>query len=628
MGERPANERVARWLSSLSAKYIAVFALLVAVPVICTSTYLLYSTYQDSKRELTRLQQAKANSVAVAIDQYFRDLKKRMSNVGGRYLSFIPLGSALRPFLDDHATTAFYVDRTGRKTLASAGGGLIIVKGNFSHDRAVEVTRAAGVYFGPVYAPRFLPNPEARSMEIVVREASPRVQPVNGFVGETLDLSVIQDLVKQTRLGTSGYVYAVDAQGVPIAHPNIAAFRHRSLAFPQVTRALASATAQTGSTVGRNLRGQKVLSTWATVAPVGWKVFVEQPESEAFAPVRGKIWRTALLLAAFLAAGIGLSVLLARRLVRPIKQMRTSAARIGAGAYDERIELRRRDELGGLADELNGMAASLQASVQSLEQKVEKRTRELQQALAELSRKGRQLEVASQHKSEFLANMSHELRTPLNAIIGFSQVLRKRTFGDVNAKQEEYLDDILSSGNHLLSLINDVLDLSKVEAGQVELEIATFSLREALERGVVMVRERATKQGVRLSLELAPGVDLVEGDERRLRQVVFNLLSNAVKFTPQGGSVAVASARVDGEVLVSVTDTGPGVAREDQERIFEEFQQTDVGVEQREGTGLGLALSRRLVELHGGRIWVESERGHGSRFVFTLPIEDENRRGE
>jgi signal transduction histidine kinase len=314
--------------------------------------------------------------------------------------------------------------------------------------------------------------------------------------------------------------------------------------------------------------------------------------------------------------------LLARHLVRPIKQMRTAAARIGAGAYDERIELSRRDELGGLADELNRMAASLQASVQGLEQKVEERTGELQQVLAELSRKGRQLEVASRHKSEFLANMSHELRTPLNAIIGFSQVLRQRLFGPINEKQEEYLDDILSSGNHLLSLINDVLDLSKVEAGQVELEVASLSLREALERGLVMVREPATKHGVRLSLELAPGIDLVEGDERRLRQVIFNLLSNAVKFTPEGGEVVVATSSRDHEVLISVTDTGPGIPPEDQERIFEEFQQTDVGVRQREGTGLGLALSKRLVELQGGSIWVESEPGQGSRFVFTLPVKE------
>ena len=554
------SERVARWLSSLSAKYIAVFALLVAVPVICTSVYLLYSSYQDNKRALTRLQQEKAKSVAVTIDQYFRDLTTRMEAIDGRYLKLTALGSVLQPLLDYHATDAFYIDRAGHKTLASAGGGLTPVNGNFLHDRSVERTRAAGVYFGPVYAPRLRSNPGARSMVVMVAESPAGEGRVagTGVVGATLDLIVIQNLVRQTRLGTSGYVYAIDGRGVLIAHPNIAAFTHRSLAFPQVASALASS--KTGSTVGRNFRGQRVLSTWATVGPVGWKVFVEQPESAAFAPVRGKIWRTALLLAAFLAAGIGVSVLLARRLVRPIKQMRTSAARIGAGAYDERIELRRRDELGGLADELNGMAASLQASVRGLEQKVEERTRELQQALAELSRKGRQLEVASEHKSEFLANMSHELRTPLNAIIGFSQVLRQRLFGPINEKQEEYLDDILSSGNHLLSLINDVLDLSKVEAGQVELEVGTFSLREALDRGVVMVRERAVDNGVQLSLEPAPDVDLVDGDERRVRQVVFNLLSNAVKFTPEGGSVVVASARVDGEVRVSVTDTGPGIA--------------------------------------------------------------------
>jgi two-component system, NtrC family, sensor kinase len=624
------TERVGRWLSSLSAKYIAVCALLVAVPVICTSVYLLYSSYRDNKRALVRLQQEKAKSVAVTIERYFADRTKRMKAIDAQYLSLTALGSALQPLLEDHATNAFYVDSTGRKTLASAGGGLTVVKGNFSHDRSVKQALAAGVYFGPVYAPRLLSNPGARSMEVVVREServvgSPEGRHVagTGVVGETLDLRVIQDLVRQTRLGTSGYVYAIDARGVPIAHPDSAAFTNRSSAFPQVTRALASS--QTGSTVGRNFRGQKVLSTWATVGPVGWKVFVEQPESAAFAPVRGKIWRTALLLAAFLAVGVGLSVLLARRLVRPVKQIGTAAARIGAGAYDERIELRRRDELGGLGDELNGMAASLQASVQSLEQKVEERTRELQQALTELSRKGRQLEVASKHKSEFLANMSHELRTPLNAIIGFSQVLRQRLFGPINEKQEEYLDDILSSGNHLLDLINDVLDLSKVEAGQVELEVATFSLREALERGVMIVREPAMNHGVRLSVELAPGVDLVEGDERRLRQVIVNLLSNAVKFTPEGGSIVVASAQVDGEMQVSVTDTGPGIAAADRERIFEEFQQTDVGVQQREGTGLGLALSKRLVELHGGRIWVESELGHGSRFVFTLPIEEESR---
>jgi len=216
--------------------------------------------------------------------------------------------------------------------------------------------------------------------------------------------------------------------------------------------------------------------------------------------------------------------------------------------------------------------------------------------------------------------MSHELRTPMNAILGFSQVLREEMFGEVNEKQKEYLDDILSSGNHLLSLINDVLDLSKVEAGQVDLDVRPFSVREALERGVVMVRERASEDGVRLGIETEPEVDVVDGDERRIRQVIFNLLSNAVKFTPPGGAVDVSAARVNGEVRIAVADTGPGIALEDHERIFEEFQQTEAGLEQREGTGLGLALSKRFVELHGGKIWLESEPGNGSTFVFTLPV--------
>jgi signal transduction histidine kinase len=436
--------------------------------------------------------------------------------------------------------------------------------------------------------------------------------------------------------------------------------------LPQARRAVASSAAE-GWTGGRDLNGTKVLTAWATVPSTGWRILVEQPESAAFAPLRGKIWRTALLIALFVLAGIALSVLLARRFVQPIRRMRLAAARIGAGAYEERIELkphrsrairrtlaptwtlsgegeqlllpsieasaslvavealpeaRRQDDLGALAEDLNRMAASLQASHGQLERKVEERTHELQVALEQLAEKTRELEVASKHKSDFLANMSHELRTPLNAIVGFSQVLKERLFGEVNDKQEEYLDDILSSADHLLALINDILDLSKVEAGQVELETGLFSLREALERGVVMVRERASKNRVRLVLELDPAVDLVEGDERRIRQVVFNLLSNAVKFTPAGGQVDVSATRRDGEVLVAVTDTGPGIAAEDQARIFEEFQQakSDGNGERPEGTGLGLALSKSLVELHGGRIWVESQPGHGSTFTFTLPV--------
>ena len=330
--------------------------------------------------------------------------------------------------------------------------------------------------------------------------------------------------------------------------------------------------------------------------------------------------RTALLLVVFLVAAVVTSVLLARNLARPIESIQVAAARIGSGSLDHRIEVSSRDELGALAEEFNRMALRLQESYAGLELQVEERTRELTSALARLDEKSRELEAASHHKSEFLANMSHELRTPLNAISGFSQVLRKRLYGEINDKQADYLDEILASSRDLLSLIDDVLDLSKVEAGQIELEVAPFSLPATLERGLVVVGEQASKGDIRTSLVSDPGIGTVTGDERRVRQVVLNLLWNAVKFTPAGGAVNVSASRVDGEVRVSVADTGPGIDPEDQGRIFEEFQQAAAGREQREGTGLGLALSKRLVELHGGRIWVESEPGKGSTFVFTLPV--------
>jgi signal transduction histidine kinase len=217
--------------------------------------------------------------------------------------------------------------------------------------------------------------------------------------------------------------------------------------------------------------------------------------------------------------------------------------------------------------------------------------------------------------------MSHELRTPLNAIIGFADVLLGRFFGPLNDKQVEYVMDIRASGRHLVAVISDILDLSKVEAGRMEVVPVNFSVREALENGLTMVRERATRNGIALTLEVDPAIDRIRADERKFKQVVFNLLANAAKFTPPGGRVAVTAKRVDGELRVAVQDTGVGIAPEDQIRIFDEFQQAGrAELLSQEGTGLGLALSRRLVQLHGGRIWVESGMGEGSTFAFALPL--------
>jgi signal transduction histidine kinase len=288
-----------------------------------------------------------------------------------------------------------------------------------------------------------------------------------------------------------------------------------------------------------------------------------------------------------------LGYVLSWSVVGPIRQIEARLGDITSGDFTGHVTVRNRDELGALADNINLMND-------------------------ELGRVYKELESASRHKSEFLASMSHELRTPLNAVIGFSQVLRQQMFGELNEKQVEYVDDILSSGQHLLNLINDILDLAKVEAGRMELQPAPFALPETLRNAMAMVRERATRQDVTLAVEIDDSVGEIEADERKVKQILFNLLSNAVKFTPAGGTVTLAARTDDSRAIISVRDTGVGISPADQARIFEDFYQLSPGMTQ-EGTGLGLALTKRLVDLHGGELTVESTPGGGSTFTVWLP---------
>ena len=246
--------------------------------------------------------------------------------------------------------------------------------------------------------------------------------------------------------------------------------------------------------------------------------------------------------------------------------------------------------------------------------------KEIREKSGQLEGANRELAAASRHKSEFLANMSHELRTPLNAIIGFSDVLEQRLFGELNERQADYTRDIASSGRHLLDLVNEILDLSKVEAGRMELEPSEFALADTIRGALAFVRERAVRHGIELSEDAASDLGTVVADERKVRQVLLNLLSNAVKFTPDGGTIGVRARRRNGEVEVSVRDTGIGIAPEDLAKVFDEFQQVGKATDRsREGTGLGLTLAKRFIELHGGRIWIESEIGKGTTFTFALP---------
>lgn len=305
----------------------------------------------------------------------------------------------------------------------------------------------------------------------------------------------------------------------------------------------------------------------------------------------------------FAVGSIGLAILLgyavSSSLIGPVTQMDERLRQLALGDFSKNVIVPNRDELGRLADNLNRMNNELRSLYQ-------------------------QIEAASRHKSEFLASASHELRTPLNAIIGFSGMLKKHMVGDLNEKQAEYVEDIYTSGNHLLSLINDLLDLAKVESGRIELDVKQFDLPSALETSIMLVRERANRHGIMIDLVIDERLSSFMGDERKLKQIMLNLLSNAVKFTADGGRIGVKAGPADGGVQISVSDTGVGIKPEDQQAIFEEFRQVGDDAHKREGTGLGLTLTKKLVELHGGRIRVESEVGKGSTFTFILSEESSN----
>ncbi len=339
-------------------------------------------------------------------------------------------------------------------------------------------------------------------------------------------------------------------------------------------------------------------------------------------------------------AGLALFIFTNRSVIRPLGSFTRTIKEMNSEKLSMRVAIDSEDELGTLARSFNWMAENLEKSHgalkkarddlqkwgEELEGKVKERTAELEQSSQELTETNVQLREASLHKSQFLANMSHELRTPLNSIIGYTKLMMDGLEGDINEEQRQDLQIIHTNSKHLLGLINDLLDLAKIEAGKIVLSYETFAISDLLDEAIPVVERLATDKGLTFACSVSPDIGSLNADRAKTKQVLVNVLGNAVKFTGEGG-IKLTVAEADGDLVFSVTDTGIGMRSEDLDVIFDSFKQ--VGPAQiagYQGTGLGLAISKQFIEMQGGRIWAESELGKGTTLTFTLPREKMNDR--
>ena len=484
----------------------------------------LFFRYRESVEGIWALQREMAQGAAFKIQQFVQDIEKTMrASTQTPDIVAAGLTEAYRFQLSKllkvtpAITTATVLDANGREQIKESRVEMTRPEelGDHSSDEAFVQARGGTSFFSPVY---------------FVRQSEPYMRiavPIEPFAGEVIgvliaevNLKYIWEVISQIKVGQTGYAYVVSREGDLIAHPDISlVLQKQNLRnLGQVQAALAGAPGPFAAQP--NLAGQQVFPAYAVIPDLGWAVLVERPTAEAYAPLYASILRTSVLLLVGLGMATLASLLISRRVVRPVEVLRQGAARIGAGALDHRIDVRTGDELEALATEFNRMAAQLQESYAGLEQKVEERTREL--------------EIANKHKSQFLANMSHELRTPLNGIQGYTELIMDGIYGEVPEKIKEVMERIQQSGNRLLGLINAVLDLSKIEAGRITLSLADYSMQGVVQNVFTAVEPLAAEKQLALNVNVQPNLPVGKGDEQRITQVLTNLVGNAIKFTEVG----------------------------------------------------------------------------------------------
>jgi signal transduction histidine kinase/CheY-like chemotaxis protein len=584
--------------SRLFRKYVTLFFLAVGIALLASGMVEVWSSYRDHTAWLIRIQRAQAEAAAAKIGQFIEQIEAQLGwteqffwseeSSEQRQADALRLLRMVPPIIE-----VARLDPAGHEQLRVSRVDATVVESNidFAKDPKFIEAMGNGVYSGPVY---FRQETEPYMTLAVGRRGA-------GATVAEISLKYIWDVVSGIKVGEHGAAYVVDAHGKLIAHPDLSlVLRNTDLSgLAQVQAARASESSEEDPYAAEDMSGRRVLTANAAIAPLGWRVFVELPFDEAYAPLYASLSIRGGLLLGGLGLAVLLSLVLAKRMVLPIQALQTGAARIGAGGLDHRIHITTGDELEALGDQFNGMAARLQDSYATLEGKVVERTREL--------------ELANLAKTRFLAAASHDLRQPLHAL----GLLVAQLNADTNrADRRRIVAQIGTAVSVMNDLFNALLDISKLDAGAVEPEVTAFPIDPLLRKIENMFAGDASAKSLRL--RVLPSTAWVRSDRVLLERILLNLVSNAVRYTERGG--IVVGCRRGGDALrIEVWDSGIGIPEDQQQNIFREFYQVGGGRMGGAGLGLGLAIVDRLCRLLGHRLDLTSTQRKGSRFAITVP---------